>query len=124
MHRTFNCGVGMVVVVAPKDVDATVAEFGRIDCLVNSAYQPPAFTLFEANQGRWSPNDTTTIDILRTVQIAAGGAFFAVAIGGVLDALAHAPPRETVMMKEPRPAPSPTTSLSIGPGGLALRGVF
>jgi NAD(P)-dependent dehydrogenase (short-subunit alcohol dehydrogenase family) len=28
-------------------VDATMAEFGRIDCLVNSAYQPPAFTLFE-----------------------------------------------------------------------------
>ncbi len=28
-------------------VDATIAEFGRIDCLVNSAYQPPAFTLFE-----------------------------------------------------------------------------
>jgi NAD(P)-dependent dehydrogenase (short-subunit alcohol dehydrogenase family) len=28
-------------------VDATIAEFGRVDCLVNSAYQPPAFTLFE-----------------------------------------------------------------------------
>ena len=26
MHRTFNCGVGMVAVVAPQDVDATVAE--------------------------------------------------------------------------------------------------
>jgi len=26
MHRTFNCGVGMVVVVAPQDVDATLAE--------------------------------------------------------------------------------------------------
>ncbi len=25
MYRTFNCGIGMVVVVAPKDVDATLA---------------------------------------------------------------------------------------------------
>ena len=28
-------------------VDAAMSEFGRIDSLVNSAYQPPAFTLFE-----------------------------------------------------------------------------
>jgi NAD(P)-dependent dehydrogenase (short-subunit alcohol dehydrogenase family) len=45
------------VVICPTDisdpeqtqrlVDTTVAELGRIDCLVNSAYQPPAFTLFE-----------------------------------------------------------------------------
>ena len=27
-------------------VDATVAEFGRIDCLVNSAYLPPPFTMW------------------------------------------------------------------------------
>jgi phosphoribosylformylglycinamidine cyclo-ligase len=26
MHRTFNCGVGMIVVVAPADVDAALAE--------------------------------------------------------------------------------------------------
>jgi len=25
MYRTFNCGIGMVVVVAPADVDATLA---------------------------------------------------------------------------------------------------
>lgn len=28
-------------------VDATMAEFGRVDCLVNSAFVPPAFTMFE-----------------------------------------------------------------------------
>src|SRR3954453_8288255 len=28
-------------------VDATLAEFGRVDCLVNSAYLPPNFTMFE-----------------------------------------------------------------------------
>jgi len=28
-------------------VDTTVAELGRIDCLVNSAYLPPQFTMFE-----------------------------------------------------------------------------
>jgi phosphoribosylformylglycinamidine cyclo-ligase len=25
MHRTFNCGIGMIVVVAPADVDAALA---------------------------------------------------------------------------------------------------
>jgi NAD(P)-dependent dehydrogenase (short-subunit alcohol dehydrogenase family) len=28
-------------------IDATIAEFGRIDCLVNSAYVPPPLTMFE-----------------------------------------------------------------------------
>ena len=26
MHRTFNCGIGMVVVVAPRDANAALAE--------------------------------------------------------------------------------------------------
>jgi phosphoribosylformylglycinamidine cyclo-ligase len=26
MHRTFNCGIGMVAIVAPTDIDATLAE--------------------------------------------------------------------------------------------------
>lgn len=35
-------------------VDATVKEFGQIDVLVNSAYQPPPFTMFEeANLDEW-----------------------------------------------------------------------
>jgi phosphoribosylformylglycinamidine cyclo-ligase len=25
MHHVFNCGIGMVLAVAPKDVDATIA---------------------------------------------------------------------------------------------------
>ncbi|HEY3360144.1 MAG TPA: hypothetical protein VGQ83_43230 [Polyangia bacterium] len=84
-----------------------------------------AFTLFEANQGHWSPNDKSTIDALRTVQIAAGGAFFAVAIWGILDAIVYAPPRETVTVKEPRPAPPPAKAgVSLAPGGLVLRGEF
>jgi NAD(P)-dependent dehydrogenase (short-subunit alcohol dehydrogenase family) len=35
-------------------VEATMAELGRIDCLVNSAYLPPPFTMFEdADFGEW-----------------------------------------------------------------------
>jgi phosphoribosylformylglycinamidine cyclo-ligase len=26
MHRTFNCGIGMIVVVAPADVDAALTQ--------------------------------------------------------------------------------------------------
>jgi phosphoribosylformylglycinamidine cyclo-ligase len=26
MYRTFNCGIGMIVVVAPADVDAALAQ--------------------------------------------------------------------------------------------------
>jgi len=48
---------GRRTLVVPTDIsdpaqtrrlaDATIAEFGRIDCLVNSAFVPPAFTMFE-----------------------------------------------------------------------------
>lgn len=52
------------VVICPTDigdpaqtqrlVDTTVAELGRVDCLVNSAYQPPPFTMFEdADMEAW-----------------------------------------------------------------------
>jgi NAD(P)-dependent dehydrogenase (short-subunit alcohol dehydrogenase family) len=35
-------------------VDATISEFGRIDCLVNSAYLPPPFTMFaDADLDEW-----------------------------------------------------------------------
>jgi hypothetical protein len=87
-----------------------------------------AWSLFMANQGRWTPNDQGTIDALRAVQVTTGGAFLAVAIWGILDGIIGAPPREsvTVTTKEPRPAaPIPAkANLSLGPGGLVLRGEF
>jgi NAD(P)-dependent dehydrogenase (short-subunit alcohol dehydrogenase family) len=47
-RRTLICPTDIGDAVQTQHlVDATMAEFGRIDCLVNSAYQPPAFTLFE-----------------------------------------------------------------------------
>jgi phosphoribosylformylglycinamidine cyclo-ligase len=46
MHRTFNCGIGMVVIVAPADVDATLSEIaaagehgGVIGTVVSDAEQ-------------------------------------------------------------------------------------
>lgn len=39
---------------AQRLVDATIAEFGRIDCLINSAFLPPAFTMFtDADLSNW-----------------------------------------------------------------------
>lgn len=51
-------------------VDATIAEFGRIDCLVNSAYVPPAFTMFEdADFDDWRRSfDITVFGTLRFTQ--------------------------------------------------------
>ncbi len=51
-------------------VDATVAEFGRIDCLVNSAYLPPSFTMFEeADFAEWrSSFDVTVFGTLQLTQ--------------------------------------------------------
>jgi NAD(P)-dependent dehydrogenase (short-subunit alcohol dehydrogenase family) len=43
-------------------VDATVAEFGRIDCLVNSAFIPPAFTMFtDADFTNWKKAYDVTV---------------------------------------------------------------
>jgi NAD(P)-dependent dehydrogenase (short-subunit alcohol dehydrogenase family) len=51
-------------------VDATMAEFGRIDCLVNSAYLPPAFTMFEdADFDDWRKGyDVTVFGTLQLTQ--------------------------------------------------------
>ncbi len=51
-------------------VDATVAEFGRVDCLVNSAYLPPPFTMFEdADLGEWKAAfDVTVFGTLQLTQ--------------------------------------------------------
>jgi NAD(P)-dependent dehydrogenase (short-subunit alcohol dehydrogenase family) len=51
-------------------VDATVAEFGRIDCLVNSAYLPPPFALFEdADLNEWKSSfDITVFGTLQLTQ--------------------------------------------------------
>ena len=51
-------------------VDATMAEFGRIDVLVNSAYLPPPFTMFEdADLDKWrSSFDITVFGTLRLTQ--------------------------------------------------------
>jgi len=51
-------------------VDATIAEFGRIDCLVNSAYVPPPFTMFEdANFDDWRKSfDITVFGTLQLTQ--------------------------------------------------------
>ncbi len=51
-------------------VDATMAEFGRIDSLVNSAYLPPAFTMFEdADLDDWrNAFDVTVFGTLRLTQ--------------------------------------------------------
>jgi NAD(P)-dependent dehydrogenase (short-subunit alcohol dehydrogenase family) len=51
-------------------VDATMAEFGRIDVLVNSAYVPPAFTMFEdADLNDWRKSfDITVFGTLQLTQ--------------------------------------------------------
>lgn len=51
-------------------VDATIAEFGHIDCLVNSAYVPPAFTMFEdADFADWRRSfDVTVFGTLQFTQ--------------------------------------------------------
>ncbi|MCU1392176.1 MAG: short-chain dehydrogenase [Ilumatobacteraceae bacterium] len=51
-------------------VDATIAEFGRIDCLVNSAYVPPPFTMFEhADLATWKASfDITVFGTLQLTQ--------------------------------------------------------
>ncbi len=51
-------------------VEATVAEFGRIDVLVNSAYVPPPFALFEAaDLNDWrAALDTTVFGTLQLTQ--------------------------------------------------------
>ena len=51
-------------------VDATIAEFGRIDCLVNSAYVPPPFTMFEdADFATWKSSfDITVFGTLQLTQ--------------------------------------------------------
>ena len=51
-------------------VDATVAEFGRIDCLINSAYLPPPFTMFEdADLATWKSSfDITVFGTLQLTQ--------------------------------------------------------
>ena len=68
------------VVVCPTDisdrdqtqnlVDTTVAELGRIDCLINSAYLPPAFTMFEeADLDDWRRSfDVTVFGTLKLTQ--------------------------------------------------------
>jgi NAD(P)-dependent dehydrogenase (short-subunit alcohol dehydrogenase family) len=43
-------------------VDATLAEFGRIDCLVNSAFIPPAFSMFtDADFANWKKAFDVTV---------------------------------------------------------------
>ncbi|MCU1388346.1 MAG: short-chain dehydrogenase, partial [Ilumatobacteraceae bacterium] len=51
-------------------VDATMAEFGRIDCLINSAYLPPPFTMFEdADLDTWKASfDITVFGTLQLTQ--------------------------------------------------------
>jgi len=51
-------------------VDATVAEFGRIDSLINSAYLPPPFTMFEdADLSTWKSSfDITVFGTLQLTQ--------------------------------------------------------
>lgn len=51
-------------------VDATVAEFGRVDVLVNSAFLPPQFTMFdEANFDDWKRSyDVTVFGTLQLTQ--------------------------------------------------------
>jgi NAD(P)-dependent dehydrogenase (short-subunit alcohol dehydrogenase family) len=51
-------------------VDATVAEFGRVDVLINSAYVPPAFTMFEdADFDDWRKSfDITVFGTLQLTQ--------------------------------------------------------
>ena len=49
-------------------IDATVAEFGRVDALVNSAYLPPAFTMFEdADLNDW--RNSFDITVFGTLQL-------------------------------------------------------
>jgi NAD(P)-dependent dehydrogenase (short-subunit alcohol dehydrogenase family) len=51
-------------------VDATLAEFGRVDVLVNSAYLPPSFAMFEeADLDEWKRSfDVTVFGTLQLTQ--------------------------------------------------------
>jgi hypothetical protein len=86
--------------------------------------------IYAAGQGHWHRSDLTTIRALQGTAWAGGIAFVGVLVWGIVDALKYAPPRESVITKDPVPAPParPTVptrvSLRLGLGGFALEGAF
>ena len=86
--------------------------------------------IYAAGQGHWHRSDLTTIRTLQGCAWAGGIAFVGVLVWGIVDALKNAPPRESVITKDPVPVtparpPAPArVSLRLSPGGLALEGAF
>jgi hypothetical protein len=86
--------------------------------------------IYGAGQGHWHRSDKTAIYALQSTVWAGGAAFVGVLVWGVVDALKNAPPRESVITKDPVPAPpgrppAPArVSFRLTPGGLALEGAF
>jgi hypothetical protein len=85
-------------------------------------------SVYFAGQKHWQSDDRTTIRALHWTSVALSVALVGVVVWGIVDALKHAPPRDTVTTRDlapPPPAPPPVrASLRFGPGGLALEGVF
>jgi hypothetical protein len=83
------------------------------------------FAVYQAGQGDWRRSDQNTIRALQWSNAVCGGAFVAVALWGIIDAVRNAPPRESVSTRPPQPASRPSrASLRLTPGGLALEGAF
>jgi hypothetical protein len=84
--------------------------------------------VYLAGQGHWHHDDINTIRTLQWTSTTFGVAFVGVLVWGIVDALKNAPPRDTVITREPTPLPpartAPRASLRLTPGGLALEGAF
>jgi len=86
--------------------------------------------MYLAGQGHWQRSDMTTIRALQWSSTAAFVSLIGVAAWGVIDALRHAPPRETVVERmlpasqAGEHASSARVNVTLLPGSLTLQGAF